>query len=203
MGGKGSGGHNKKSAEQHLVEGSYRPDRHGELPLELVSVRRRYAKQMRVESKAVARAKVAVSASGTAANKAAVNSSGIDGLPKCPDWLDEIAKAEWNRAGLELKEKDTLEKTSPAALECYCACYSRWRKAEKRAQDNAECYSPKLIASLTQEAKDTLNQVRAYQNDLGLTPRYAVAIPKPPDGESPMEKHLRETEERMAKGDGR
>lgn len=29
MGGIGSGGHNKKSQQQHLLEGTYRPDRHG------------------------------------------------------------------------------------------------------------------------------------------------------------------------------
>ena len=32
MGGKGSGGHNRKSAERHLREGTYRKDRHGRLP---------------------------------------------------------------------------------------------------------------------------------------------------------------------------
>ena len=30
MGGKGSGGHNRKSIEQHIAEGTYRRDRHGE-----------------------------------------------------------------------------------------------------------------------------------------------------------------------------
>jgi P27 family predicted phage terminase small subunit len=31
MGGRGSGGHNKKTVQQHLVEGTYRKDRHGDL----------------------------------------------------------------------------------------------------------------------------------------------------------------------------
>jgi hypothetical protein len=39
MGGKGSGGHNRLPTEKHIARGSYRKDRHGELPANLRVVR--------------------------------------------------------------------------------------------------------------------------------------------------------------------
>lgn len=37
MGGRGSGGHNKKTLEQHLAEGTYRRDRHGDIKAQPVN----------------------------------------------------------------------------------------------------------------------------------------------------------------------
>ena len=46
--------------------------------------------------------------------------------PAAPMWLDDIAKSKWKELIklLDLKQQDLL------ALEQYCVCYSKWRRAE-------------------------------------------------------------------------
>lgn len=119
-------------------------------------------------------------------------------IPRCPSWLDETANVEWQRVCQHLKGLGTLAMADVGVIECYCAAYSRWQKAEKRAQEIAEIYGGKLVLALTQAAKDTLNQLRAYQNDLGLTPKSVViAPPKPADTPSEMENFLEEQSKKL------
>lgn len=58
------------------------------------------------------------------------NEPQFTGSPVCPDWLNPVAKAEFNRLISELSYLDLLKATDQAALEAYCVAYSRWRTAE-------------------------------------------------------------------------
>lgn len=54
----------------------------------------------------------------------------IDGKARCPQWLDPLAKREWQRITNEFAHLDLIKATDQAALAAYCVAYSRWRSAE-------------------------------------------------------------------------
>lgn len=51
--------------------------------------------------------------------------------PNCPDWLDDIAKAEWERVAKQLEDLGILTKVDMAAFAGYCVAYARWKEAEE------------------------------------------------------------------------
>lgn len=52
-------------------------------------------------------------------------------LPECPDWLEDEAKAEWNRLCKNLFELGLLTDLDMAAFASYCQAYARWKEAEE------------------------------------------------------------------------
>lgn len=52
-------------------------------------------------------------------------------LPECPDWLEDEAKAEWNRLCKNLFELGLLTNLDMAAFASYCQAYARWKEAEE------------------------------------------------------------------------
>jgi len=180
MGGKGSGGGNKKSIEQHIRDGTYRKGRHGDLPAALVDVKERLQSTKEMEQPAKA-----------AASKTP--------LPDCPEWLDENGREQWVKICQLLQEKGTLHVTDRAAIEGYCEAYSRWKKAALELKEGFtyEFFDSKTFKTKRRQkpevniAKDALNQMRAYQNELGLTPKSVVIVPKQ-DERTEMDKFLDE-----------
>ena len=65
---------------------------------------------------------------GRALNNAEPNFSG---LPRCPSWLDVVAKVEWKRVVSELAALQMLTKCDQTALAGYCQSYARWKEAER------------------------------------------------------------------------
>src|SRR5687768_3708732 len=57
-----------------------------------------------------------------------------DGVPDCPDWLDDEAKAEWARVIPELREMGLLSRADRPALAAYCTAWSRWVQAEAQVR---------------------------------------------------------------------
>ena len=51
--------------------------------------------------------------------------------PECPDWLNEEAKAEWDRLVDKMVELGTLTEMDMAAFAGYCQSYARWKEAEE------------------------------------------------------------------------
>ena len=51
--------------------------------------------------------------------------------PKCPEWLEEEAKAEWKRLAKNLFELGILTDLDAQAVASYCQAYARWREAEE------------------------------------------------------------------------
>lgn len=51
--------------------------------------------------------------------------------PKCPDWLEDEAKAEWKRLAKNLFELGVLTEFDIQAFASYCQAYARWREAEE------------------------------------------------------------------------
>jgi P27 family predicted phage terminase small subunit len=108
----------------------------------------------------------------------------VEGVPSCPRWLDNLAKAEWMRIVPELAEVGMLSKVDRAALSGYCECYSRWRRAEEAIADSftyeymdSQTFKLKRVKKPeVQIAIDSLNQVRAFCAEFGLTPSARVRV---------------------------
>jgi len=52
-----------------------------------------------------------------------------DDAARCPVYLDEIARGEWNRLAPELRARGLLTDVDVSQFAVYCDAYSRWRTA--------------------------------------------------------------------------
>ena len=50
-------------------------------------------------------------------------------LPECPAWLEEEAKAEWERLAVPMHNLGLLTELDIAAFAAYCQAYARWKEA--------------------------------------------------------------------------
>ena len=52
-------------------------------------------------------------------------------MPTCPDWLEDEAKAEWDRLAVPLFNLKILTELDMAPFALYCQAYARWKEAEE------------------------------------------------------------------------
>ncbi len=103
--------------------------------------------------------------------------------PKCPDWLLDEAKKEWNRLAPELEILGLLTIIDKIAFAGLCQSYAKWKAAEEFIKKNGTTYRiPKTdksgkvvsvyIASFPEVAiaNQSLNQIKAFAAEFGLTP---------------------------------
>lgn len=94
--------------------------------------------------------------------------------PKCPSWLNKIAKKEWKRIVPELERLGLLTVVDGAALEGYCQAYARWVEAEQFLQKHGTVFrTPSgYIQQVPQVAiaQKYLQLVKAFCAEFGLTP---------------------------------
>jgi P27 family predicted phage terminase small subunit len=108
------------------------------------------------------------------------------GVPACPDWLTDEAKAEWERVIPELQMMGLLSTADRAALAAYCTAWGRWVEAEamvrklgtivKSPEKGFPMKSPYLTI-----ADQALETMRKLMVEFGLTPSSRSRI-KVPDG---------------------
>lgn len=110
------------------------------------------------------------------------------GLPSAPDWLDDTARAEWDRLLPELADAGVLARVDGAALTLYCVAYSRWRVANEDIQINGILTETGLGGFKKSPAVEVAQQAEAQMARLlaefGATPagRGRVKVPeKPPE----------------------
>ena len=109
------------------------------------------------------------------------------GIPDCPDHLDEIATAEWDRVSSELVTIGLLTSVDRAALAAYCAAYSRWVKAEKNIQQYGEVIMTKDKNAVQNPyvgvANRAMDLMHKFITEFGMTPssrsRLHVTAPTP------------------------
>jgi phage terminase small subunit len=187
MGGKGSGGSNRKSIDEHIRSGTYRPCKHG-------VVINRKPPSFNVQQKHNVQQKSVSKTLPVKAAKQVCNAS----FPVPPMWFDEHEKEAWNITCDLLQKKGTLHLVAPAAIQGFCTVYSNYIRARKETADG---FSYKYIDDKTLStklkvkpevaiAKDALNQMRFYLDSLGLLPKTSVVIAPPDDARSEMEKFL-------------
>lgn len=109
------------------------------------------------------------------------------GQPECPDWLDEEAKAEWERVVPELEQMGLLSPADRAALAAYCTAWSRWKQAEEMVRKfgtivkSPEKGFPMKSPYLT-VADQALETMRKLMVEFGLTPSSRSRIKVPNTG---------------------
>ena len=95
-------------------------------------------------------------------------------LPKPPEHLDDVAKAEWQRTGVLLVEMGLMTDLDMAALAAYCVCYGHWVEAEKQMREHGL-----LMKSTRGEptrspywfiATKSLDLMRSFLLEFGMSP---------------------------------
>ena len=99
----------------------------------------------------------------------------LQGVPAAPEWLDDEAKAEWERIIPDLAEMGVLSRADRPALTAYCTAWSRWVEAEgmvrkfgmivKSPEKGFPMKSPYL--SIADQALETMRKLLV---EFGLTP---------------------------------
>ena len=109
-----------------------------------------------------------------------------DGIPDCPEFLNDEARAEWFRTAKVLTDMGLLTVADRSALAAYCVSYARWVQAEeqvkkfgtivKSPEKNFPMKSPYLTV-----ADQALENMRKLMVEFGLTPSSRSRI-RVPDG---------------------
>ncbi|MCC7424457.1 MAG: phage terminase small subunit P27 family [Planctomycetaceae bacterium] len=110
-------------------------------------------------------------------------------MPDCPEYLDDVAKAEWFRTAAVLREMGLLTRADRTALAAYCVAYARWVEAEaqvkrygtivKSPDKGFPMKSPYLTV-----ADQALETMRKLMVEFGLTPSSRSRIRVPDDAEA-------------------
>lgn len=95
--------------------------------------------------------------------------------PRCPDWLEDEAKAEWARLSDAMERMGILTEMDMAAFASYCQSYARWKEAEEhltiegRTIDGGK--DGKVVASpYVSIAQNYMKSMNRYASEFGLTP---------------------------------
>jgi len=58
------------------------------------------------------------------------------GIGKCPEWLGDLARSEWDRMAEKLAAAGVAESVDVVEMETYCRAYETWRRAEAWISEN-------------------------------------------------------------------
>ena len=112
---------------------------------------------------------------------AALASTGLASLPRCPDHLSSTARKEWRRLAKPLFEAGVLTLADRGVLAGYCQAYSRWAEAERKLAE-----TPMLIKApsgyIQQSpwlsiANKQLELMGRFMAEMGLTPTARARLP--------------------------
>ena len=118
------------------------------------------------------------------------------GTPRCPQWLRGEGKAEWRWVTQELRAMGLLAIADKHAVAVYCQTLARWRAAEEFIAKHGEAYPVRDAAGRLRfmqpfpqaaTARNLVSVLKAYQQELGMTPsarsRIQLEIPSGVDSE--------------------
>ena len=89
--------------------------------------------------------------------------------PAAPRWFGQIARAEWKRIVPILSAVRILTNADLTAVQVYCECYERWRKARDLVTWSKSTKSTELARYTMIEIR-YLKEMRMMMTELGLTP---------------------------------
>ena len=112
-----------------------------------------------------------------------------EGVPDCPEELDDVARAEWFRTAAVLKEMGLLSPADRTALAVYCTAYSRWVQAEAQVRKyGAIVKSPNkgfpMKSPYLTVADQSAEMMRKFMVEFGLTPSSRSRIRVPEGGDA-------------------
>lgn len=94
--------------------------------------------------------------------------------PECPSWLNDEAKAEWDRLADKMVNLGTLTEMDMAAFAGYCQSYARWKEAEEFIEKHGTIV--KTPSGYWQQvpqvsiAQTNLKVMLKFCSEFGLTP---------------------------------
>jgi P27 family predicted phage terminase small subunit len=111
------------------------------------------------------------------------------GVPDCPNYLDDEAKAEWFRTAKVLSDMRLLSLADRTALAAYCVVYSRWLKAEEQVKKFGSIVkSPEkgfpMKSPYLSVADQALELMHKFMVEFGLTPSSRSRIRVPAGGQA-------------------
>jgi P27 family predicted phage terminase small subunit len=97
------------------------------------------------------------------------------GLPDCPDYLDDVAKAKWPELCRLLADAELLNNVGRDVMAMYCSAFSQWREAADMVKKSGLiikgtggiCANP--CVKIAADAKQEMLNLSAL---LGLDPSY-------------------------------
>lgn len=109
-------------------------------------------------------------------------------IPACPAHLGKIARDEWKRISKELMAVGVLTMADRVALAAYCQLYERWVTDEEELAEHRRKYNSTLIETrsgysvhpLVRSIRQTLELIKGYLIEFGLTPSSRTRIKVPP-----------------------
>ena len=115
-----------------------------------------------------------------------------DGMPECPEFLDDVAKAAWDRMSGMLRQMGVLTVVDGIALAALCVLYSRWVHAEEQVKKygsvvkNPDRGHP-MKSPYLRIANESLEALRKLLLEFGMTPssrsRIHATVRSPEDDE--------------------
>ena len=111
------------------------------------------------------------------------------GIPDCPNYLDDEARAEWFRTAKVLDDMGVLSTADRTALAAYCVVYSRWLKAEEQVKKFGSIVkSPEkgfpMKSPYLSVADQALDAMLKLMVEFGLTPSSRSRIRVPAGGQA-------------------
>lgn len=95
-------------------------------------------------------------------------------LPNCPEWLEDEAKAEWERLAVPLHNLGLLTELDMASFASYCQAYARWKEAEEFISQHGSIVKTKTgyWQQVPQVSISRANQAMMLKaaSEFGLTP---------------------------------
>jgi P27 family predicted phage terminase small subunit len=98
-----------------------------------------------------------------------------EGIPDCPDFLDDVAKSEWSRVCEDLQRMGVLSTVDRPSIAAYCVTYSRWVEAERHVKQHGLIVkSPTKGIPMPNPflwvATSAMAELRKWLVEFGLTP---------------------------------
>lgn len=108
-------------------------------------------------------------------------------VPACPDWLNEDARAEWERIVPELVTMNLLTRVDRAALACYCQAWATFKAAQAEIDAHGLTMTAGDQGFLMQRpevaiANKAMQQIKLFAAEFGFTPsaRTSIKVGEPP-----------------------
>lgn len=102
----------------------------------------------------------------------------------CPEWLDQLAKAEWARIVPELELLGIAGPIDAALLASYCQTYANWVRCERIVQDEGMMIDGpqgnKVLHPAARHAAKLLMELRKAAAEFGFSPASRARVDAPP-----------------------
>jgi P27 family predicted phage terminase small subunit len=111
------------------------------------------------------------------------------GIPRCPQWLDDRAKAEWKRLGPQLIRLGLLTLVDRAAFSAYCQAWAEFDHATRTLKREGQqittdggYHAPHPAVA---QQRSAWQAIKAFAAEFGLSPasRAGLGAGIPPQGD--------------------